>query len=25
VVVNQEMMYCRIRDIENEIKKQDKH
>ena len=25
MVVNQEMMYCRIRDIEDEIKKQDKH
>ena len=26
VVVNQEMMmYCRLKDIEDEIKKQDKH
>jgi hypothetical protein len=25
VVTNQDMLYCRIRDIEDEIKKQDKH
>jgi hypothetical protein len=25
VVTNQDMMYCRLKDIEDEIKKQDKH